>query len=136
MNGDFKMVKQKRNAQEATCEQEPLTIESATLENQRVDLEEIRKMEGVNGYILRNPCSATVNMNDPSTVTNLAILSYSISEASRKISELFSLGNINRIVVEGKNKKILQLALDQAWASIFMEKTVEIAAIQEKLEQS
>jgi predicted regulator of Ras-like GTPase activity (Roadblock/LC7/MglB family) len=130
------MVKQKRNVQEATCEQESMTIESTTLENTHVDLEEIRKIEGVNGYILRNACSATISMNDQSSVTKLASLTYTISEAGRKISELFNLGNIDCIIVEGKDKKILQLQLDRDWASIFMEKTVGITAIQEKLKQS
>jgi predicted regulator of Ras-like GTPase activity (Roadblock/LC7/MglB family) len=130
------MVKQKRNIQETTSEPEPLAVESASCESAQSILEEIRKLEGVNGYILRNTYSATVNLNDPSMVTEYAILSYSTFEASEKIKELFDLGEIDCIIIEGKDKKTLQLTLEENYVSIFLEKNVDETRILEKLRPS
>jgi predicted regulator of Ras-like GTPase activity (Roadblock/LC7/MglB family) len=128
------MVKQKKNLQETADELEPIAVETATCEdNMRPILEEIKKCDGVVGYILRNTTSAAIDLNDPTKVIDYAILSSSTFEASEQLSELFDLGKIKNITVEGEDKKTLHLSVDKNNISIFMEKNADIQKILEKL---
>jgi predicted regulator of Ras-like GTPase activity (Roadblock/LC7/MglB family) len=129
----YGMVKQKKNLQEAAGELEPITIESADSENIRSVLEEIKKSEGVVGYILRNTTSAAIDLSDPSKLIDYAVLSSSTFEASEKISELFDLGKVKNVIVEGKDKKTLHLSIDENDISIFMEKNADAKKILEKI---
>ena len=128
------MVKQKKNLEETASELEPIAVEKAVCEdNVRPILEEIKKSDGVMGYILRNTSSATIDLNDPSKVIAYAILSSSIFEASEQLSELFNLGKIKKITVEGKDTNTLHLKIDENNISIFMEKNVDAKKILEKI---
>lgn len=127
------MVKQKKNLQETASEFESITIESGASEDIRSVLEEIKKSDGVVGYILRNTTSATIDLSDPSKVIDYAILSSLTFEASETISGLFDLGKVKNVIVEGKDKKTIQLNIDENGISIFMEKNVDDKKILEKL---
>lgn len=127
------MVKQKKNLQEIASEFESITIESGASEDIRSVLEEIKKSDGVVGYILRNTTSAAIDLSDPSKIIDYAILSSLTFEASETISGLFDLGKVKNIIVEGKDKKTIQLNIDENGISIFMEKNVDNKKILEKL---
>jgi len=128
------MVKQKKNLQETASELEPIAIEKATCEdNVRPILEEIKKSDGVIGYILRNTTSATIDLNDPTKVIDYATLSSSTFEASEQLSELFDLGKIKNITVEGKDTNTLHLNIDENNISIFIEKNLDAKKILEKM---
>jgi predicted regulator of Ras-like GTPase activity (Roadblock/LC7/MglB family) len=127
------MVKQKKNLQETASEFESITIESGASEDIRSVLEEIKKSDGVVGYILRNTTSAAIDLRDPSKVIDYAILSSLTFEASETISGLFDLGKVKNVMVEGKDKKTIQLNIDENGISIFMEKNVDDKKILEKL---
>jgi predicted regulator of Ras-like GTPase activity (Roadblock/LC7/MglB family) len=127
------MVKQKKNFQETASEFESITIESGASEDIRSVLEEIKKSDGVVGYILRNTTSAAIDLRDPSKVIDYAILSSLMFEASETISGLFDLGKVKNVIVEGKDKKTIQLNIDENGISIFMEKNVDDKKILEKL---
>jgi len=128
------MVKQKKNLQE-TSELEPIAIERASSEdNIRPTLEEIKQSDGVIGFILRNTTSAAIDLKDPTKVIDYAILSSSAFEASEQLSELFDLGKIKNIMVEGKKAKTLHLSVDENNISIFMEKNVDAKKILEKMQ--
>jgi predicted regulator of Ras-like GTPase activity (Roadblock/LC7/MglB family) len=132
--GSYNMVKQKKNLQE-TSELEPIAIERATIENNiRPTLEEIKQSDGVIGFILRNTTSAAIDLKDPTKVIDYAILSSSAFEASEQLSELFDLGKIKNIIVEGKKAKTLHLSVDENNISIFMEKNVDAKKILEKMQ--
>ena len=129
------MVKQKKNLQETTGELEPIAIERASSENNiRPTLEEIKQSDGVIGFILRNTTSAAIDLKDPTKVIDYAILSSSTFEASEQLSELFELGKIKNIIVEGKKAKTLHLSVDENNISIFMEKNVDAKKILEKIQ--
>jgi predicted regulator of Ras-like GTPase activity (Roadblock/LC7/MglB family) len=129
------MVKQKKNLQETASELEPIAIERATYENNiRLILEEIKKCDGVIGYILRNTTSATIDLNDPTKVIDYAVLSSSTFEASEQLSELFDLGKAKNIIVEGKDAKTLHLSVGENNISIFMEKSADARKILEKMQ--
>jgi predicted regulator of Ras-like GTPase activity (Roadblock/LC7/MglB family) len=128
------MVKQKKNLEETASELEPIAVEKATYEdNVRSMLEEIKKCEGVIGYILRNTTSATIDLNDPTKLIDYATLSSSTFEASEQLSELFDLGKIKNMKVEGKDINTVHLCIDENDISIFMEKDVDAKRILEKM---
>jgi predicted regulator of Ras-like GTPase activity (Roadblock/LC7/MglB family) len=128
------MVKQKKSFQETAGEIEPITVGGASYENNmRFMLEEIKKCEGVIGYILRNTTSAAIDLNDPSKIIDYATLSSTAFEASEKLSELIDLGKVKTIIVEGKDTKTLHLSIDENNVSIFMEKNADAQKILEKI---
>jgi len=130
----YPMVKQKKNTQEMEGEILPVAFERATCEdNTRSMLEEIKKCSGVKGYILENTNSATIDVDDPSKVTNYAILSSSTFETGNQLSQLLNLGNMKNVLITGKDSKTLHLKTDHCTISIFLDKNVETKKILEKV---
>ena len=103
--------------------------ENQAFENLSAQLAEIRKCNGVVGYILRSATSATIDLKEPEKIVEYAILSSQVLESSHEISELFDIGNVENILVEGKNIKVLCMTIGENKISIFMEKTVDHADI-------
>ena len=128
------MVKQKKNIEETAGEVEPVVIDRATNENSiRPILDEIKKWEGVIGYILRNTTSAAIDLKDPTKVIDYAILSSAAFDASEQLSELFDLGKVKNIIVEGKDTKTLHMRIGENNISIFMEKSADTRKILEQM---
>jgi len=130
------LVKQRKTLQETTNELEPIALETTTCEDIRSTLEDIKKCDGVIGYILRNTTTATIDLNDPSKVIDYAVLSSSTFEASEKLSEMLHLGKVKNIIVEGKDAKTLHLTIDENNISIFMEKDADPKKVLELLQQA
>jgi len=131
------MVKKKRDSQDVTAVTQPITVEETTsMDNLRANLEEIKTYDGVVGYILRNSTSAAIDLKDPTKIIDYAILSSSAHGASEELSELFNLGEIKDIVIEGNDVKVLSLAVGENKVSVFMEKDVDSKKIHKKLHSS
>lgn len=117
--------------------EEPLDMKTEVKEdageNLRVTLEDINSKDGVIGYILRGSTSASVDIKDPSKIIDYAVLSSAAFETSENLCHLFALGNICSVVLEGKDLKILCLAIGDHRLSVFMEKTVDHNSIYKKL---
>ncbi|MEM3153450.1 MAG: roadblock/LC7 domain-containing protein [Candidatus Bathyarchaeia archaeon] len=131
------MTKKKKSLEEtATAETlaQPVAIETATIEDLKTRLEEIKGYEGVIGYILRNATSATIDLKDPTKLIEYAILSSSALDAAEELSELFSLGDFRDILVEGRDTKILSLTIGENRISIFLEKNADIEKPLKKLQ--
>jgi len=101
--------------------------------NFRVTLESINAEEGVIGYILRGPTSASVDLKDSSRIIDYAVLSATAFESSESLSHLFGLGKIRDVVLEGEDVKILCLTIGDQRLSVFMEKTVDHNSICKRL---
>jgi predicted regulator of Ras-like GTPase activity (Roadblock/LC7/MglB family) len=128
------MVKKKRDFQEFAAVTEPIAAEEVGSEsNLRASLEEIKTYNGVIGYILRNSSSAAIDLKDPTKIIDYAVLSSSALDASKEISKLFDLGEVQNIVVEGKNVKVLSLTINENKISIFLEKDADCEKILKKL---
>ncbi len=127
------MVRKKRNAQEVAAVTEPIAVEATSEGDLRGSLEEIKTYEGVIGYILRNSTSAAIDLKDPTKIIDYAILSSSALDASEELSELFNLGEVKEIVIEGKGIKVLSFAVGENKISVFMEKNVDYEKILKKL---
>jgi predicted regulator of Ras-like GTPase activity (Roadblock/LC7/MglB family) len=128
------MVKRKMS-QEITTETEPLAIEETTSSESKLrkNLEEIKTHEGVIGYIFRNSKSAAIDLKDPTKIIDYAVLSSSSIETGEELSELFDLGQIKNVIVEGKEAKVLSLVDNQNRISIFTEKNIDIAKLIKKI---
>jgi predicted regulator of Ras-like GTPase activity (Roadblock/LC7/MglB family) len=128
------MTKKRKEAQGITALAEPIAIEETTpARNIRACLEEINEYEGVAGYILRNTTSASIDLKDPSKIIDFAILSSASIDAGKELSELFDLGSVNHIVVEGKNVKMLSLVAEENRISVFMERDADTEKVLRKL---
>jgi predicted regulator of Ras-like GTPase activity (Roadblock/LC7/MglB family) len=92
-------------------------------------LAEIRKRDGVVGYILRNTSSATIDLKEPAKIVEYAILSSQMLDSSREISDLFDLGDVKSILIESKEIKALCMVIGENKISIFMEKNADHADI-------
>lgn len=130
------MVKKRKSIHETTTtvmidDESAVTSveENQAFENLSAQLAEIRKCNGVVGYILRSATSATIDLKEPEKIVEYAILSSQVLDSSHEISELFDIGNVENILVEGKNIKALCMTIGENKISIFMEKTVDHADI-------
>ena len=130
------MTKKKKTLEEAATAEaltQPIAIETATTEDLKIRLEEIKGYNGVIGYILRNATSATIDLKDPTKLIEYAILSSSALDAAEELSEIFNLGDFQNILVEGKDAKILSLTRGENRISIFLEKNADIEKPLKKL---
>jgi predicted regulator of Ras-like GTPase activity (Roadblock/LC7/MglB family) len=128
------MVKKKREFQEVAEMAEPIATEEVVpVNNLRANLEEIKTYDGVIGYILRNSTSAAIDLKDPTKIIDYAIISSSALDSSEELSKLFDLGEVKDILVEGKNAKVLSLAVGENKVSIFLEKDADCEKILRKL---
>lgn len=105
----------------------PVTItldEDPAFAGLRSSLNEINKIPGVKGYILKNTTTAVINLQNPTKLVEYALLSSETMDACQKISELFNL-SITKTVVEGTEIKMLCMIIGENKLGIFMEKTVD-----------
>jgi len=104
--------------------------------NLRLNLENVRHTEGVIGYILRNSKSASVDINDPTKIIDYAMLSGESLETGDMASEIFQLGSINSVVIEGNDLKVLSLVIGDQRVSIFMDRKVDHNKICKELDST
>lgn len=129
------MTRKKKSQTAATTEiAQPIAIETTTTEDLKTRLEEIKGYDGVIGYIMRNTKSATIDLNDPTKLIEYAILSSSALDAAKELSELFSLGDFENILVEGREVKILSLTVGENRISIFLDKNADTEKPLKKLQ--
>ncbi len=85
---------------------------------------EINKIAGIKGYILKNTDAAAINLQNPTKLSEYALLLSEAVDACQKISELFNI-NSTKIVIEGTELKMLCTIIGENKLSIFMEKNVD-----------
>ena len=107
--------------------------ESQDLEYLQTVLEEILTSDQISGYILRTPTKAFVNLKRPNDLLEYAVLSSQVFETSTQLSEMLRLGDIEKIVVEGKTAKVLCIELGGKTLCVFMEKTIDVDSIFSKI---
>lgn len=131
-------MKQKTSLNETATELSPAVIttvdeENSVYANLSVSLAEIRKLNGVTGYILRSNTEAIIDLNEQDKIIEYAILSSQMNESSQEIVKQFSLGETESILVEGKNVKVLCMSIGENKISVFMEKTATHAWIMKRI---
>ena len=123
------MLKQKTSAnaaETALTDQVSITTvdgESSAFASLSASLAEIRKLKGVLGYILRSNTSAIIDFTEPDKITENAILSSQIHDSCQEIAKQFNLGEMESVLVEGENVKVLCMSIGENKISVFMEKS-------------
>lgn len=112
----------------------PKVEEKKVIADLRETLDDIKRKDGVVGYIIRGTTSASVDIKDPSKIIDYASLSAEASESGETFSSTFDLGKICSIVLEGKTLKVLFMTKDEQQLSIFMDKNVDHEAIRREIE--
>jgi hypothetical protein len=107
------------NAPETVANEEEENLDYTNL---LMAVQEIRKNEDVLGYILRGESKAAVDLNDPARIIEYAMLSSQAFESSEALAESFNLGEIERIMIEGKDIKTACINLGRNKLSVFMRK--------------
>jgi len=102
-------------------------------EGLRLDLDKIKHDEGIVGYILRDAKSASIDIKDPSKIIDYAALSSTALESGQSVSEVFELGDIHSVVVEGEDIKVLSMSAGDRRLSIFMRHDVDHEKIRKDL---
>jgi predicted regulator of Ras-like GTPase activity (Roadblock/LC7/MglB family) len=97
-------------------------------------LKDIKTRKGIIGYILRTSQSASIDLKDPTKIIDYAVLSSTALETAEDLSETFELGEIQNVLLEGKDAKILLLKLEDQRLSIFMERNVDHEQISKDLD--
>ncbi len=127
------MVKKKRSIHENST---AVIIDDATLNEEdqlftelSKNLAEIRKTRGVVGYIMRNATAATIDLREPEKLVEYALLSSQALDSSQETSELFELGDVESILIEGKEIKVLCMNINGNKISIFMETNADHTGI-------
>jgi predicted regulator of Ras-like GTPase activity (Roadblock/LC7/MglB family) len=127
------MVRKKR-VEGVSAVAEPLAVEETVgAGDLRAVLEEVKGYDDVIGYILRNSTSAAIDLKDPSKIIDFAIISSSALDAGEDVAEVFSLGKVKDVVVEGGGVKVLSLVVGDNRISVFMEKGADSDRVLKKL---
>jgi len=96
-------------------------------------LKDIKNREGIIGYILRGLNSASIDLKDPTKIIDHAILSATAVEAGQDIANTFEIGNVDTIILEGGEMKVLSMVIGDNRLSIFMDKNVDHVKLCEDL---
>ncbi len=97
-------------------------LNNSVFTNLAATLTEIRKLKGVNGYILRNNTAAIVDLSEKEHTTEYALLSSEIHESSCDLIKQYNLADIESMLLEGKNAKVLCMELGKNRIAVFMDK--------------
>ena len=96
-------------------------------------LQEISKSDNVIAFILKSATRATIYLRDSEEIAKYAILSSQLFDSSEQLSELFNLGETEKILIEGKNIKVFCINSAKKTFSIFMEKNADHAEILKRI---
>lgn len=88
-------------------------------------LQEIKEQEGIIGYILRGSKSASIDLKNPTKIIEYAVLSSTTFDTGDNMTETLHLGEIDTIVLESEETKLLSMNTNNHRLSIFMEKSVD-----------
>lgn len=95
------------------------------IEKMQEKLQDIKDQEGIIGYILRGPKSASIDLKDPTKIIDYAVLSSTAFDVSQNMTEALQMGEVDTIVVESEETKLLSININDQRLSIFMEKSVD-----------
>lgn len=108
-------------------------LNNSVFTNLAATLTEVRKLKGVNGYILRNNTAAIVDLSEKEHTTDYAMLSSEIHESRRDLIKQYNLADIESMLLQGKNAKVLCLELGENRIAVFMDKACAHAWIVKRI---
>ena len=111
----------------------PAIEEVAIFKNLNNTLKNLNKLKGVLGYIIRNAASATIDLKEPEKLVEYAIFTSQVMDSSMELTELFALGDLNTILIEGGELKVLIMIINENKINIFMKKSVDHIELAKKV---
>jgi len=105
------------------------TDEDSAFASLGASLAEIRKLKGVIGYILRGSASAMLDLSELDKISQYAALTYQLNESSLEIAKQLNFADVESVLVEGENQKVLFMRIGENKISVFMEKSASHSGI-------
>jgi hypothetical protein len=102
-------------------------------ETLQIKLQDIKKHEGIIGYIMRNSKTAAIDLNNPNKIIDFALLSSTANEVSQNLTKIIPIGEIKNLVVESETTKLLSKKVNEKQITLFMEKSVDHKKITKNL---
>ena len=105
-----------------------MQVENSKLDEAEIMLEklqDIKDQEGIIGYILRGSKSASIDLKDPTKIIEYAVLSSTAYDVSQNMTKTLQMGEVDNLVVESENTKVLSTCINDHQVTIFMEKNVD-----------
>ena len=97
------------------------------------NLKNLNKFKGVLGYIIRNAASATIDLKEPEKLVEYAIFTSQVMDSSMELAELFALGDLKTILIEGEKLKVLIMMVKENKINLFMKKSVDHIELAKKV---
>jgi len=101
-----------------------MTDNKTETESLQEKLQEIKDQEGIIGYILRDEKSASIDLKDPKKIIEYAMLASTTFDVGQNISEDLQMGELQTILLESEETKLLSMNINDQRLSLFMEKNV------------
>ena len=111
----------------------PAIEENMLFKNLNNNLKNLNKLKGVLGYIIRNTSSATIDLKEPEKLVEYAIFTSQVIDSSMELAELFALGDLNTILIEGEELKVLIMMIKENKINLFMQKSVDHIELAKKV---
>jgi len=108
-------------------------VEEDTFKILNNNLKNLNKLKGVLGYIIRNAASATIDLKEPEKLVEYAIFTSQIMDSSMELAKLFALGDLNTILIEGGELKVLIMIIKENKINIFMKKSLDHIELAKKV---
>jgi predicted regulator of Ras-like GTPase activity (Roadblock/LC7/MglB family) len=103
--------------------------DSAEFSRLATNLVELSKLEGVVGYILRSNSSALIDLPKQVSIADLALLTFQIYCSTGEMAKQFNMNDIESVLVEGKDLKVLSVAIGKNKIDVLLKKTASHALI-------
>lgn len=111
----------------------PAIEEDMLFKNLNNTLKNLNKLKGVLGYIIRNAASATIDLKEPEKLVEYAIFTSQVMDSSMELAELFALGDLDTILIEGEELKVLIMIIKENKINLFMKKSVDHIELAKKV---
>ncbi|MBK5133235.1 roadblock/LC7 domain-containing protein [Candidatus Bathyarchaeota archaeon] len=103
----------------------PAIEEDSLFKSLNNNLQNLKNLKGIMGYIIRNADSATIDLKEPEKLVEYAIFTSQVMDSSKELAELFDLGDLATILIEGEELKVLIMIIKENKINIFMKKSVD-----------
>ncbi|MCX8150127.1 MAG: hypothetical protein N3D85_01260 [Candidatus Bathyarchaeota archaeon] len=110
------------------CPEETITFDAV-----HEILKDICSFVGVQGYIIKDEDTATINLEDSEKTVPYAMLVSQAFELAKELSQVSCLGEGDTLLLDCADLKVLCVKVNDVTVSIFMEKNVDHTKILNKL---
>jgi predicted regulator of Ras-like GTPase activity (Roadblock/LC7/MglB family) len=133
MMANKKQITQNTQSPVVVESQEKTENEASPFKDLSEKLKSIRKSKGVIGYIIRNGASASIDLEEPEKLVEYAIFTSQVIDSSQELANLFTIGDVKNVLVEGKELNVLNLIVKENKINIFLKKDVDHRKIAQKI---